>query len=526
MLRHPLKFCISWTLLSVIALANPDVYSANHIFNAIHSSMRQWGSSINHNGMSVFLATVPAGLPLYHGNWSPNLIQGMEWLAFEPEHAMVFAWPPVTGPPAEDKAALHRSTIKEMSIRYSGREAEKKTFLKFGPASSSPQVGLSTTNPFQNTTGYLHTYTAKHKLRLLYVDGLSAGKTTNGTLDTQDILLLNQTFPGDHDRMFNDWERGEGLCNLTSTLWQNKIDGMLRMEGGFEIILCDFEAHVESTAVVAISREKEINNPEHRFQGLGDWPYFKAMTSRYHGVGGDRVTLDYEDFVSVFAYPDIKGLWDNNVQSDYAMPRLQNVKRTDLLRMRSDVTSMISRKDWDDIGKGKDWQAVADLVIARYSKSLRYLHSEKSVREDKEKLKEYLGNLLRPFIDYSKRNITLESSRCVAQLVPPLPANTPPLAHRAVFHTTHHICDTLLSALEFASTPASSTTQAKGLIDDLVRYLQWTTWKQCPTCADEEVCYIPIWPMGTHADHAHPRCRSEQEASGRWGYWRSGFGRR
>ncbi|KAJ4290997.1 hypothetical protein N0V90_010193 [Kalmusia sp. IMI 367209] len=29
--------------------------------------MRQWGSSLNHNGMSFFMATVPTGTQLYHG---------------------------------------------------------------------------------------------------------------------------------------------------------------------------------------------------------------------------------------------------------------------------------------------------------------------------------------------------------------------------------------------------------------------------------------------------------------------------
>lgn len=59
--------------------------------------MRQWGSSINHKGMSFFLATVPQGVQLYHGTNRSSAITGMEWLAFEQEHAMQFAnlivWP-------------------------------------------------------------------------------------------------------------------------------------------------------------------------------------------------------------------------------------------------------------------------------------------------------------------------------------------------------------------------------------------------------------------------------------------------
>ena len=33
--------------------------NADTIFNAIHSAGRQWGSSVNHNGVSIFPATVP-----------------------------------------------------------------------------------------------------------------------------------------------------------------------------------------------------------------------------------------------------------------------------------------------------------------------------------------------------------------------------------------------------------------------------------------------------------------------------------
>ena len=40
--------------------------NANHISNAIHSSPRQWGSSLSYNGMS-FLVSVPHGTQLCHG---------------------------------------------------------------------------------------------------------------------------------------------------------------------------------------------------------------------------------------------------------------------------------------------------------------------------------------------------------------------------------------------------------------------------------------------------------------------------
>jgi len=79
--------------------------NAFHIFNAVHSAMRQWGSSINHNGMSFFLATVPAGQPLYHGTRDSERPQGFEWLAFEAEHA--------SGLPSHGQVAVPDAALAE-----------------------------------------------------------------------------------------------------------------------------------------------------------------------------------------------------------------------------------------------------------------------------------------------------------------------------------------------------------------------------------------------------------------------------
>jgi hypothetical protein len=56
-------------------------------------------------------------------------------------------------------------------------------------------------------------------------------------------------------------------------------------------------------------------------------------------------------------------------------------------------------------------------------------------------------------------------------------------------------------------------------VKDLVDWLGWTSWKECGTCGDEEVCFVPIWPMGAREDHARPRCRGEESVAGQAGYW-------
>jgi hypothetical protein len=480
-----LVFCVILLQSASAFFEQGQVHNANHLFNAVHSSMRQWGSSLNHNGMSFFLAYVPSGTHLYHGSWSSELVRGTEWLAFEPEHSLIFAKP---------RRRLSRSH----------HDHEKLI------GASAPEEHAS--------VGYLHTYTVSNGLRLLYIDGLSAGKTNNGTLDTQDLLLLNFTSQDPHGPMGREYARARGLCDMASTVWEGRIDGILRMEGGFEIILCDFEKNLSRTDVVPIkARDGAVGSQKFP----GGWPYLKAIAARYRGIGGGRVMVEYNSMVSVFAHANNTELFDNDVQSDYAMPRLQNVKATDLLQVKDDLTKVIR---WGSGWFKDDWQAVADLVVTRYSKPLHYLHTNDRIRENLETTEDYIAKLLRPFIDYTARNTTLETTRCVGQMFQGFPQITYyALAPLAIYTVTTRICHTLLESLETVSSELTPTpgnlARAIKLIDDLVDYLQWTTWKSCGTCPDEEICYLPIWPMGTHEDHAYPSCLNEEKTQDRWGYW-------
>lgn len=353
---------------------------------------------------------------------------------------------------------------------------------------------------------------------------MSAGKTSNGTLDTQDFLLLNLTDL--HNGPGGELARANGLCNLSSTLWEGKIDGILRMEGGFEIILCDFERDLEVKDIMTVT---ERGHGFHDGGLLGGWRYYQAITNRYHGIGGRRVEIDYENFVSVFEYEGLD-LWTNDVSSDVPMPRLQNVPSEDLLKIKNDITCMILNsevKSNDD--RMVNWQEVADMLVARYSAPLHYLHTNHSMRDCKEDFAAYLSVLLRPFVDHTDRNSTLETERCIAQFIPPLPLSllqSSNLAYRTVHVISSEICSTLLIALDIASQSISHSLsrtppprRALDLVDELVSYLQWTTWKQCGTCQDEEICIVPIWPMGTLEDHANPMCRNQSGVVGHGEYW-------
>lgn len=198
-----------------------------HIFNAVHSAMRQWGSSYHHNGMSIIPAIVPAGINFYHGGGDSERIIGMEWLAFEVEHAEVFArsrGPPRDGDkgpdgnprgPPRGAPGNHPSQLE--LIEYQSLDALEDP--------SPPR------RPIMNA-GYFHTYRTNRLLNLLYLDGMAAAKCSIGTLDTQDILLLNRN--ARTEPIWRDGQRGLDLCAL-GKLWKMPIDGFIRMEAGFEV---------------------------------------------------------------------------------------------------------------------------------------------------------------------------------------------------------------------------------------------------------------------------------------------------
>ena len=471
------------SLTSTIAYADANHVndSANHIFNAIHSSMRQWGSSLYHNGMSFFLASVPAGTLLYHGSHAPDPVTGTEWLAFEPEHALLFARMPIppmgSHPPRRGRYGGQRP----LSV---GAEDEDRPQLE----------------------GWLHTYAATRDLRLLYVDGMSAGKTTNGTLDSQSWIIFNDTITG--NQVQDERKRASEFCRMAREVWDDRLDGLLRMEAGFEIILCSFGRDLQILRADQVKPNKKfLHNPSGPGTGRGNGtlhglipdtgPWFRAITARYHGIGGNRVAVDYDHFVTAYTY----GLELFGGESKKYRPRLKHLDSSQLEPIRRDLNTLIMTHDTTECSF--NWQVVADMVVERYAHALKYLAS--GDLSTTEQMHETIQRLLDPFFSYPDRNTTVEAERCANQFIP-FAAPTQGTAARAVRFISQRICWELL---ETAEETDYDTIMAK--IQNLVEYLSWTTWKECRGCKDNEICVIPIWPIGIEEDYDHPQCRDEKK---------------
>jgi hypothetical protein len=144
--------------------------NAPQIFNSLHSSMRQWGSSLKHNGMSFFPVTISNNTLLYHGTRQDFPVTGMEWLAFEIEHAEVFARSRRGRPPGRGGDRPPGSRPGEP-----GEPGEPGR----GPPSMEFMEEFSE-EPLEEplNSAYLHIYRTNRPIsNLLSFDGLWAGKS-------------------------------------------------------------------------------------------------------------------------------------------------------------------------------------------------------------------------------------------------------------------------------------------------------------------------------------------------------------
>lgn len=480
--------------------------------------------------MSFFLVSVPAGTQFYHGTRSAERINGTEWLAFEPEHALNFAWAgprrprgpggPPYGPPDGPPGAFPGG------LPGDGGPPP----FDMPPPPSQDFFAEDGNSHEEDKHGYLHTYTAAKDLRLLYIDGLSAGKTDMGTLDSGDRIFLRDSLTSSPSYSLTDEDPGEGKrsggppgemqralrgCQIAQKEWNDRIDGILRAEAGFEIILCDFERDLELRRISAVLREDPIDTPG-RGGGFGANSYFyRSIASRFDGIGGDRVRVNYDNFVTAYTYEEL----DLFAQSDgqTGMPRLNHFESEDLEPIRADLTKLVMEHDAVATAKGSfDWQGVADMIVLKYSNLLAYLASEEV--DSLQGLQSNVTSIFLAFIDDRERDADMESARCAGQFIPSS-ANSSSLAGRVVYDVSYTICSTLRSVLDDADFAS-----AKARVVGLVEYLAWTTWKECKTkCGYNEVCYIPIWPFGTIEDRLNPQCKSRnEERSNGEGYWKGG----
>lgn len=532
------------------------------LFNSIHSAMRQWGSSVHHNGMSFYLAQAPEGSVFYHGTYTPDPPWAFDWLAFEFEHAGIFAesWEPPAHPDISFNSAVLPSPDlvdglllrHHMSHRQPPPTAEhprlsERNLLQH-PLSTTASDGdedrpLGPYLPIWNESarGYLHMYRAARPLNLLYIDGEAAAKCSLGPIDSQDLILLDADDQnGGRGRVKGDVQRARGLCALAED-WSfavgGRIDGFVRMEAGFEIIYCDWTPkgglELLSMQGSPFRNETGIDDPavdirRSRSSLIRDFEWVRSAAQRFHGHPDGRIEVDWSSMVSAFAYPL------NLTNPDWSrqdLPRLINTTREERRNVRARLRDVVIERGGRSNAEKDvvDWQGVVDKIVTRFSTRLWSMANGGPTRVD---LIATIGTLIDPFTDYldhSPMAEELATTRCKQHYLDPQelhPETWTPEDHAiaaAVGAVSSTICTSLFSARRLLRSndiePSLRDDKARSILKKLVQDLRWSMWKECEGCAADEICWIPMFPLGATEDYFHPSCKNLTEVVSSRGYF-------
>ncbi|KAF7299488.1 hypothetical protein MIND_00898900 [Mycena indigotica] len=495
---------VQWTDLN--EPPNPNTTSNNILFDTVNNLLQHWPNTRYRNGHTITPGTVAVGSLLFHGRSDPYLPTNPEWTATDPEHAYFFCGS--TGFP---------------SNKTDPPPPEWPT------GNGCWQLTIVTTRP----------------LNVIYFDGSSAANMKDGTLDTQDILAWGKAKP---DRWLDERERIDDLCAWGKIYG---VDGFLRMEMDFEIMLCDFSSGVEllsadflatwwnpyvvqdprmarqalphSSATSFIrpssSHPIKITPPDEptrnriiqtiQFQPLlaGSW--------HNHFPGDLRVTLDYTRLVSFYDIEPSQSTerWDH---------RAGDVSQNDIRRLKERLESSLLHVD---SGSGVDWRALYRGVIDRWGQRLALLELMLKADEEAIVIQRHLRLMLTPYTLLSVRPNTtshwaapvwqLCATRSTAYIHSSLSQRltlSERTLLRAVDDTNREICrqvvrmwswgvesgvDTLVVMPE-AEQPHDTLwlfrhwNRATG---ELMQWLDWSVWVKCkPACGEQEMCYLPTWP--------------------------------
>ncbi|KAI0270728.1 hypothetical protein BC834DRAFT_529900 [Gloeopeniophorella convolvens] len=316
----------------------------NFLFSSVSGLLQRWPNTLRRNGHSIVPATIPAGTILYHGRTNGQVPSVPEWYAFDFEHAHLFCR---------------------------------------GPC-------------------FVVTLQATRDLRLVYFDGSSAAKMPDGPLDSQGVVAWGEVLPGKYS---SDRERIVALCDWGK---QYDLDGFVRMEFHFEVMLCDVLDGMEVATLLELlpvnmtlprrrrrprDPDEDTQKPMHFQRPPGaPWPqppkpppgwrgslfsdragaFEVNLAGSWHdrAPGETRVHLDYTGLVT-FYDPALQSLVDARYGKDRIHQRLLGISQHDVRRVQAELRAVLTRGE--EPRAGVDWASIVRIVTERYADRLEYL---------------------------------------------------------------------------------------------------------------------------------------------------------
>ncbi|KAJ7171507.1 hypothetical protein C8R46DRAFT_1175711 [Mycena filopes] len=481
--------------------ARPDPNATGHlIFDTVNSFLQHWPNTRYRNGHNIVPATVPINTLLYHGRADDQLPTVPEWTSTDPEHAFPFC---------DDNAPTNDSTV-----------------------AGCWQLTLVTMRP----------------LTVLYFDGSSAANIREGgPMDVQDLLVWGTVDP---KRWVDERARIDDLC-----AWGKEfgIDGYLRMEMDFEIMLCDFHNPSRPNAHSSLLAQNPTPPTDDGLPIADIMRFSTVEAGSWHNryPGDTRVRLDLARMVSFYdpaLAPSLAAAREGVERWEH---RVHAISEVDLGAVKARLREVLSSPA-DGRGSGVDWQTLYHVIVDRYADRLEmvgYLLTTTTPAKMADRariIQTQLRIMLTPYILYSARPSPSASThpevevrgagddawaapvwhacatRHTAHIHHALRPRLAPGEHtllRALDETTREVCRVLTRMwaagvnagldplIPVASTTPTSPNHTAAMemesvverwhaeIVALTGWLDWGVWVKCrPACGCEEMCYLPTWP--------------------------------
>ncbi|KAG2347916.1 hypothetical protein BDR05DRAFT_957550 [Suillus weaverae] len=473
----------------------PENATGNLIFDTVHSLLQHWPNTRYRNGHNIVPGVIPIGTLLHHGTNESHMIpSGPEWTAMNPEHSIFFSR--------------------------------------------------------GNGSGWHLTLAATRPLKVLYFDGSSAAKLSEGTMDTQDIVVWGEPRP---ERCFDERDRIDNLCT-----WGKEfgIDGFARMEMSIEVMLCNFTAGVEVVSFVHLTLPRvDLSFPPDPNTGIRMFEVLHSGSWHNRYPGDSRIVLDLTGLISLYDTALAPSLISVRAGLERIDHRVLGISPQDSSQVMRRVTEIASRPD--PAGSGTDWKTLIRVIVDRYADRLeltQYLlnvtSSDPQELLGRAKLAQaQLRVMLTPYLLHSTAvpsagTLGIYSSQWASPIfrlcarthtsqitnLIPLMTSSELLLLKAIEDTTREICrvttkmwaDGVMSGLDtLFPVERNGEPDVTQIMNDwrqdiqkLMSWLDWSVWIKCqPACGPEEMCYLSTWPINVpRPDSPPPSPRNPQNA--------------
>lgn len=489
-----------------------DFDNATAVFNTVHGALKERNSNLHPVGVSFIPAYLPPNTLMYHSTRRGEIPSLFEWIAMDYEFSYSFA-------------QFQR-----------GKERHR------GPPPQEGRVPIAAENappgqrhpPFRSSQSYFFTFRNTKALdKLIYLDGASAAKTNTGEMDQQ--LILSRQSNAD-DRV-DEREAAEVICK-----WGKEfgLQGIVRLEIGFEIILCDFFDHIELVSNVTMNNVTELGGlpfeppvPKtelerkrsalvDQWQAVDGFEWLKAGANVDNG--DSRILLDFSKMVT-----PLNKTW---IDPDSYKRRINHIPE----KLKDGIIKglRLNLKEPVNPYHKTDWQQITERMVEKFgpilvnlNSSLNFFEFEKTQVELEVALEHAVTNItkttfnfIRRYSDQSITNMTAKMEHSFKLAVQDFVFHTYPLTTplealifvsihkvgREVLETVFDLYNTARLIIPDLYVEPSSDNYSKfeeillekrDRLGFLLKKLAWSIFYHCSeACRGDEICYTPTWGPG------------------------------